>query len=144
MQKIFWLKKYLSEIVFWSKFVLPQNSSSKKCFRPKKFLVRNFFGLINFGSKMFVFQRNFASTKFWVHKNSISKNILVHKIWVQKCKSLKIIGSKKFGQNWVSNSWDIPYIDKCCLHICHCDSWNLFKRVQGTYLSSLVKIGSVT
>ena len=27
---------------------------------------------------------------------------------------------------------------------CHCDSWNLFKMVPGTYLESLVKIGSVT
>ena len=55
----------------------------------------------------------------------------------------------KFGQNRVSNSWDIPDMDKCrhdkcCLDKCHCDSWNLFKMVPGTYLKSLVKIRSVT
>ena len=46
-----------------------------------------------------------------------------------------------FGQNRVSNSWDIPDMDKCCLDKCQCDSWNLFKRVPGTYL---VKIGPLT
>ena len=34
--------------------------------------------------------------------------------------------------------------DKCCLDKYHCDDWNLFKRVPRTYLSSLVKIRSVT
>ena len=45
----------------------------------------------------------------------------------------------KFGQNWVNNSWDIPDMDKyrqdkCCMDKCHCDSWNLYKMVPGTYL----------
>ena len=31
------------------------------------------------------------------------------------------IGSTKFVQNWVSNSLDIPDMDKCCLDKCHHD-----------------------
>ena len=36
----------------------------------------------------------------------------------------------KFGQNLVTNSCDIPdmdkcHQDKCCLNKCHRDSWNL-------------------
>ena len=55
----------------------------------------------------------------------------------------------KFGQTLVSNGWDIPDMDKCCqdkccLNKCHHNSWNLLRRVPGAYLSSLVKIGSVT
>ena len=34
--------------------------------------------------------------------------------------------------------------DKCCLEKCHRDSRNLVKIVQGTFLKSLFKIGSVT
>ena len=34
--------------------------------------------------------------------------------------------------------------DKGCLDKCHHVMWNLLKMVQGTYLYSLVKIGSVT
>ena len=30
--------------------------------------------------------------------------------------------SFKFGQNQVSNSWDIPYMDKCCLNKYHRDN----------------------
>ena len=55
----------------------------------------------------------------------------------------------KFSQNWVSSSWDITYMDKCrqdkCwLDKCYFNSWNLFKIVTRIYLSSFVKIGSVT
>ena len=55
----------------------------------------------------------------------------------------------KFGQNWVSNSRDITDMDiycrdKCCLDKCHHGSWNLFKRIPGTYLEGFIKIGSVT
>ena len=55
----------------------------------------------------------------------------------------------KFGQNRISNSWDISEMNKChqdkfCLGKCHCYSRNLLKMVPGTYLQSLVEIGSVT
>ena len=55
----------------------------------------------------------------------------------------------KFGQNQVSNSWDITNMDKCCqgkccLAKCHRDSWHLLKVVPERWLWSLVKIGSVT
>ena len=44
----------------------------------------------------------------------------------------------KFSQNQVSNTWDIPYMDKCrqdkcCLDKCPSDRWHLLKMVQGTY-----------
>ena len=44
----------------------------------------------------------------------------------------------KFGQIQVSNSWDIPDMDKCCqykyyLDKCRYDSWNQFKMVLGIY-----------
>ena len=39
---------------------------------------------------------------------------------------------------------DKCHMNKCCMDKCHCDSWNLFKMVPGTYLESLVKIVSVT
>ena len=55
----------------------------------------------------------------------------------------------KFHQNRVSNSWDIPdmdkcRLDKCCLDKCHRDSWDVLRMVPQTYVQSLVKIGSVT
>ena len=42
-----------------------------------------------------------------------------------------------FGQNQVSNSWDIAYLEKC-----HHDSRHLLKIVLGIYLWSSVKIES--
>ena len=55
----------------------------------------------------------------------------------------------KFGQNLVTNCWDIPDMDKCrqdkwCLDKCPFDSWNLFQMFPGTYLWGFIKIGSVT
>ena len=45
----------------------------------------------------------------------------------------------KFGQIQVSNSWDIPDLDKS-----YCDSWHLLKMVPRTYFWSLVKFRSAT
>ena len=45
----------------------------------------------------------------------------------------------KFGQNRVSNSWDIHDMEKCCLDKCQCGSWHLLKMVPGTYFKRLVK-----
>ena len=47
--------------------------------------------------------------------------------------------SLKFGQNLISNRWDIPdmdkcHHDKCSLDKCTRDSLNLFKMVLGTYV----------
>ena len=49
----------------------------------------------------------------------------------------------KFGQNRISNRWDIPNMDKCCqdrycMDKCQCDNWNLFKMAWGTYLLNFV------
>ena len=37
---------------------------------------------------------------------------------------------------------DKCHMNKCCMDKCHCDTWNLFKMIQGAYLSSLVKSGN--
>ena len=55
----------------------------------------------------------------------------------------------KFGQNWLSNSWNIADMDKCHQVKCylgksHRDSWHLLKMVLKSRLWSLLKIGSVT
>ena len=62
---------------------------------------------------------------FWI-KNSFdskiefgSKNVGVQNVWVKqdfgpKNKDTQNIGSKKFGQDWLSNTWDIPNMDECC------------------------------
>ena len=49
------------------------------------------------------------------------------------------IATLKFGQNWLSNSWDIPDMDKCCQDKCWLDNyphngWHLLKKVPETYL----------
>ena len=50
----------------------------------------------------------------------------------------------KFHQNWVSNSWDIPDIDKCHKDKCCDDSCNLFYMFPGHFVQSLIQIGPVT
>ena len=63
----------------------------------------------NFGSRKLL-----GSKKFWVQKIFGTK-ISGNKIYLQKIKiKLYFLNSPlKFGQNWVSNSWDIPDMDKC-------------------------------
>ena len=58
---------------------------------------------------------------------------------LQNCWVQKKCCPKKLRPNWVSNSWDIPDLDKS-----YCDSWHLLKMVPGTYFWSLVKFRSVT
>ena len=84
-------------------------------------------------SRFFLF---FAKYFFFFQKKLMAKMSLWLLVYVQDCpRNLPL----KFGQNWVSNSWDIPYMDKCCkdkycLDRCHCDSWNMFIKVPGTYI----------
>ena len=77
------------------------------------------------GLENFFAQRIWVPKNFWIWKNLGSKKI----------KALKNLS----GQNQVSNSCDIPDMDKWCqdkwfLDKCHCDSWYLLKMVRGTYL----------
>ena len=60
--------------------------------------------------------KNFCIQKFLVLKNKVPKNG-----WHLLKDGSKIL-PLKIGQNWVSNSWDIPNMDKCCLDKCHCES----------------------
>ena len=52
----------------------------------------------------------------------------------------------KLSRNLVINSWDIPDMDRCRQdkYSLDCHSWHLLKMFPGTFLSSLVKMGSVT
>ena len=55
----------------------------------------------------------------------------------------------KFGQNRISNYWDIPNMDKChqdkcCLDKCRYGSWNRFNMVLGNCHLNLVEIRPVT
>ena len=89
-------------------------------------------------------KKMFGPRSIWVKKSLVQKEILA-----QINYGSQKIGSKTFGQNWVSNSWYIAELyrclqDICGLDKCHHDSWHLWKIVPGTYLESLVKIGSVT
>ena len=131
-------------------FFSPKNIDPKKSFVQKHVVEESFFSpniwpiILNqktFWTKKIIF----GPTFFWVHiilgqKFFESKETLSQQNFGSKeIQSLQKIGSKKFGQNWVSNSWDIPDMDKCCqdkccLDKCHCDSWNLFKMVPGTFL----------
>ena len=75
----------------------------------------------------------------WAWQKCCPKNCGSTNFGVQKNQSLQKIGTKKSGQNLVSNSWDIPnmdqcFQDKCCVDKCHCDSWYLWEMVPGTFL----------
>ena len=62
----------------------------------------------------------FRSKRVWVKHNFGLNNILI--------KGLQKIGSKKFGQNWVSNSFDIFYmanVAKRNVAWTNHDSWHL-------------------
>ena len=72
---------------------------------------------------------------FWSKKTEAPKKLKLE----VTAKILLILRSKTFGQNWVSNNWDITDVDKwrqgiCCLNKCHNYSCHLLKMVQGTYI----------
>ena len=67
---------------------------------------------------------NLASTLHWLCLD-LALTLPWH--WLDLALTLPL----KFSPNCVSNSWDIPdmykcHQNKCCLDICHRDSWNLF------------------
>ena len=119
---------------------------SRKCSAWKDF-EKDFFLSENFRSKKIWLRKYFWSEKkFWSEKLRVKKILGPKKFRVQKYLDTKIFGHKielkkfkskkiwdlplKFGQNWVSNSWDIPDIykyrqNKCWLDNCQLDSWNL-------------------
>ena len=127
--------------------------SQLKMLKFNQFLKRHFLYALWTGVRSWV---------FYIHGRQIcSRMIFIQNILAKyslPCLALGIalhlvLGlAKKFGQNQVSNSWNIAYIYKCRQDICclgkyHCDSWHLWhllKMVQGNYLSSLVIIRSVT
>ena len=146
-QKKFGVKKNV-----WAKQILgpkiwAEDFGRKICWIKKNFLVRKFFGCINFLVQKVWDQTTFGSSKFWV-KNIWSKhNFWGQKVLVQKFFGEKILGPEKvlgqtkfgtkklgvqidlgsknvifkFGQNPPSNSWDIPLYrnwDKCCRDKC--------------------------
>ena len=97
-------KQIVLEKKIWKKFGV-----WKKIWCLRKVLVQNNFGLENF----FVSNKIAGPKKIW-SKEIWSKNILAH-----KNDEPQKIGSKKFGQNRSSNSWDIADMDKCHQGICY-------------------------
>ena len=91
---------------------------SYKCFGPILLWCCFVFVLIVVLVLEIVDQKRFGLKNCWVQKNCCPK---------------------KLRPNLVSNSWDIPDLDKS-----YCDSWHLLKMVPGTYFWSLVKFRSAT
>ena len=124
---------FLAKIFFFAKYLFFSKNLTTKFFLGKKSFWQIFFG------NNFIFWRNFCWAKFFLTIFFLTK-FLQMSLWLlvyvqDRPRNLPL----KFGQNWVSNSWDIPNVDKCrqdkcCLDKCHCDSWHLLKMVQGTYL----------
>jgi len=111
------------------KFEVWKNCWSETILGTKEIWVRNFFG-----SNKISGLKTLGPNKILCLEKVLSKNILVHKNY-----DSKKIGSKKFGQNRTSNSWDIAYMDKChqgicCQDKCHHNSWHLLNMVQRSYL----------
>ena len=103
-------------------------------------------------------QKNFNPKIFWVQKCCVKKlveRIRSKKCWVKEIVgpenfwSKKMLGSKKFCQKNLLVEKDLGIKEhlspkKYCPDKSHRGNWNLFKRVPGTHLSSLVKMCSVT
>ena len=112
-----------------NKFWTPKNVGSNKIFcPPQNFLIKKNLGPKNSS------QKNFWSKKIlFPQKIFGSKNVRTEKICpiikYNKNKGPKKIGSKNFRQNLVSNSWNIPYMEKC-----HLESSHLLKIGPETYL----------
>ena len=101
------LKKILGKKNFIWKFWVGKN------FRFEKIWVQIFFGsnkisgLKALSPNKILYMKNIFSSKNFGFEEVLSKNILVHKNL-----DPKKIGSKKFGQNRASNSWDNAYLDE--------------------------------
>ena len=118
--KFFSVTNILNVNFFWQIFFC------EKSIFVKKILWQNFFSANSFLQKSFcwIFLLKIFFIKFscWIF-------LTVQLEYMQDGpRSLTL----KFGKNRVSDSWDIPDIDKCrkdkcCLNKCHCGSWNMFK-----------------
>ena len=110
----------------------------------KIFFCWNLFCIISYQCKriyleklaIIFFGKFFSHYHFWQFSFSMKIFYQRHLTYVQdRPRNLPL----KFGQDRVSNSWDIQEMEKCrknkyCLDKCHCYSWNMFKKVPGTYL----------
>ena len=131
---IFFVNIFCVENFFWAQFFVWQNFY---------FLAKIlFYKLLFFWSKKFLYQKKFSVEMFCNILFLAQKNFFVNKNF---SKIFKYVQDRprnlplKFGQGRVSNTWDIQDMDKCrknkyCLDKCHCYSWNMFKKVPGTYL----------
>ena len=108
--KTIWVKKKLSPKKCWSKKVWIQTIMGQQTFGFTKFWLRK-----KFGSKLFqILCQNLVSS--WnIHdmrkfcQDQCFLDQCDHDSWNRESQELPL----KFGQNWVSNSWDITYMDKC-------------------------------
>ena len=142
----------------WStKMLIPKNLGPKQCWSPKNF---GFKKDLRSGKRIWV-KNKWRSEKLLGKKKMGSKYFW----WVPKAEIMpewtnvawtyfpeqmapwQLASVKegprnqplKFGQNWVSSSWDILNMDKCCqdifcLDTCHQEGWHLLKIVPGAYL----------
>ena len=112
-----------------------------KIFFSENFILQNLFlAKFLFGE---IFLQNFFAN-FLVRQKKILTNFLQMSLWLEYIQDGPRNLPLKFGQNQVSNSWDIPDMDKCrqdkccldkrCPNKRYCGSWNLFKIVPRTYL----------
>ena len=119
------------EIVFGKYLLLENFLLAKKCFGKISFCEIFFY-------TFFLFRISLCCNFFLV-EYFVSKIFVVEFVWQLEYvqdgpRNLPL----KFGQNWVNNSWDIPDMDKCrkdkcCLNKCHFESWNMLKKVPGTF-----------
>ena len=124
--KFFWGEYFLLENFLLAKFCFGKISLQKIYFCQKnlflEFFWRNFFcWTLFFSGNVFLDEHFFSKICCcWIF------------VTVGICSRLFRNLPLKFGQNRVSDSWDIPDMDKsckdkCCLNKCHFDSWNMFK-----------------
>ena len=145
-EKIIFQWKFIWEIYFLHKKIFLWNFFCEIFFSARFFFTISFSGEFILQKNVFAFRLKYFGKKFeyeiffqsffWWNVYSFQKKKLRRKLFIGKKSFLATIffpvktfflRNLKFGQNWVSNSWDIPDMDKCrqdkcCQDKCHCNS----------------------
>ena len=139
-KKKFWQKFSFLQQFFFSKFLFEVKNFIPEIFFQWLFFGQIFFSLNNFSSKNLSAKISFGNYFYILSFLAIFSslwNSFIGDGWnmLNRPRNLPL----KFGQDRFSNSWDIQDMDifrknKYCLDKCHCYSWNIFKKVPGTYL----------
>ena len=131
---------------------IPRGGRNQNLTRMTNFLVAKFLGgKISFCAKYSYDQKKlFAKISFWqtFFSNFFWRNFFGGKIffcwifrqislwWMEYLQYCPRDLPLKFGQNWASDSWDIPVMDKwrkgkCCMEKCPFDNCLRLSRVNG-------------